>query len=190
MRLLIMPGDGIGPEITAAAMAVTEAASRRFGLALSYDYEEVGFASLEKHGTTLRQEVFERARTYDGIVLGTQSHADYPPPDQGGRNISAAFRVGDTAGYRDGYADGYKNQYKKSFRIGEIVGGSRAYRAGSQAEYRRGYAAGYRSGYERGWTVGKRAGRKDGFNDGYQQGAGQRNKLRNEMRECMRRGTC
>ena len=94
MRLLIMPGDGIGPEITAAAMAVTEAASRRFGLALSYDYEEVGFASLEKHGTTLRQEVFERARTYDGIVLGTQSHADYPPPDQGGRNISAAFRVG------------------------------------------------------------------------------------------------
>ena len=49
-----------------------------------------GFESLKKHGTTLRQEVLERARTYDGIVLGTQSHADYPAPEKGGRNISAA----------------------------------------------------------------------------------------------------
>lgn len=94
MRLLVMPGDGIGPEITAAAMVVAEAANRRFELGLTYDYEDVGFVSLEKHGTTLRQEVLERAKTYDGTVLGTQSHADYPPLEKGGRNISAGFRVG------------------------------------------------------------------------------------------------
>lgn len=94
MRWIVMPGDGIGPEITAAAITVAEAASRKFGLGLSYDYEDVGFASLKKHGTTLRQDLLEKAKRYDGIVLGPQSHADYPPAEKGGRNISSGFRVG------------------------------------------------------------------------------------------------
>jgi 3-isopropylmalate dehydrogenase len=94
MRLIVLPCDGIGPEIVRAAIEVTEAASQKFGLGLTYDYEEVGLESLKKYGTTMRQEVIDRARTYDGIVLGTQSHADYPAPEKGGRNISASFRVG------------------------------------------------------------------------------------------------
>ena len=94
MRLIVMPGDGIGPEIIGAAVDVMSAADTRYGLGLSYDYEDAGFASLEKHGTTLRQEVLERAKDYDGVILGTQSHNDYPPPEEGGRNISASFRVG------------------------------------------------------------------------------------------------
>lgn len=94
MRLIVMPGDGIGPEITAAALLVADAASKRFDLGLSYDHEDVGFVSLKKHGTTLRQDVLERAKSYDGIILGTQSHADYPPVENGGRNISSSFRVG------------------------------------------------------------------------------------------------
>lgn len=94
MRLIVLPCDGIGPEITAAAIEVLEAASLRFGLGLSFDYEEVGFSGLARHGTTLRQEVLDRARHYDGVILGTQSHNEYPTPEKGGRNISAAFRVG------------------------------------------------------------------------------------------------
>ena len=94
MRLYVLPCDGIGPEITKAALEVTEAASQRFALGLTYTYDDVGFVSLEKHGTTLRPDILETARTFDGIILGTQSHADYPAPEKGGRNVSAAFRVG------------------------------------------------------------------------------------------------
>lgn len=94
MKFIVLPGDGIGPEIVAAAVEVLQATDRRFGLGIELDCEEVGFASLRKHGTTLREEVLQRSRGYDGIVLGTQSHADYPAPEQGGRNISAAYRVG------------------------------------------------------------------------------------------------
>ena len=94
MKLLILPGDGIGPEIVDAAVTVLRAADAKYKLGFTYDFEDVGFASLEKHGTTLREEVLARARTYDGIVLGTQSHADYPKPEKGGRNVSAGFRVG------------------------------------------------------------------------------------------------
>lgn len=95
MKLLVLPCDGIGPEIVAASIEVLEAASSRFGLDLSFDYDDVGFVSLEKHGTTLRDSVLDRARQdYDGIILGTQSHADYPAPEKGGRNVSAGFRIG------------------------------------------------------------------------------------------------
>ncbi|MEK8026968.1 MAG: hypothetical protein RLY78_4106 [Pseudomonadota bacterium] len=94
MKLLVLPGDGIGPEIVAAALVVLKAADTRHGLGLSFHHEEVGFTSLARHGTTLREDVLQGARAYDGVILGTQSHADYPAPEQGGRNISAAFRVG------------------------------------------------------------------------------------------------
>lgn len=94
MKFLVLPGDGIGPEIVSSAVDVLKAADRRFGLDIAFTYEDIGFASLKKHGTTLREDVLQGARRFDGILLGTQSHADYPAPEQGGRNISGAFRVG------------------------------------------------------------------------------------------------
>jgi 3-isopropylmalate dehydrogenase len=94
MKILVLPCDGIGPEIVAAALEVLNAADEKFKLGLALDFDLVGFDSLSKYDTTLRQEVLDRARTCDGVILGTQSHADYPPPDQGGRNVSAGFRIG------------------------------------------------------------------------------------------------
>lgn len=94
MKFLVLPCDGIGPEIIAASMSALEAVNEQHGLGLEFDYEDVGFKSLELHGTTLRDEVLEKARHYDGVILGTQSHADYPAPEKGGRNVSAGFRIG------------------------------------------------------------------------------------------------
>ncbi|WP_261881600.1 isocitrate/isopropylmalate dehydrogenase family protein [Vibrio pelagius] len=94
MKFIVLPGDGIGPEIVNASINVLNAVDQKFGLDLTLDYEHVGFESLNKYGTTLRQEVLEKAKSYDGIILGTQSHADYPKPEQGGRNVSAGFRIG------------------------------------------------------------------------------------------------
>ncbi|HAF53002.1 MAG TPA: 3-isopropylmalate dehydrogenase, partial [Leclercia adecarboxylata] len=94
MRILVLPCDGIGPEITSAAVTVLNSLDKAFGLGFEFDYQDVGFKSLEKYGTTLRQESLDKAKTYDGIILGTQSHADYPVPEKGGRNVSAGFRIG------------------------------------------------------------------------------------------------
>ena len=93
MRIFVTPCDGIGPEITAATMEVLKATDAAFGLGLEYHFEDTGFTSLEKFGTTLRDETIERARTFDGIILGPQSHMDYPARDKGGVNVSAGFRV-------------------------------------------------------------------------------------------------
>jgi isocitrate/isopropylmalate dehydrogenase len=93
MKLLVLPGDGIGPEITRATLAVLATADRRFALDLSIETMDIGFAALERTGTTLPDGVLERARQVDGIILGPISHLDYPARDKGGVNVSAAFRV-------------------------------------------------------------------------------------------------
>lgn len=94
MRILVLPGDGIGPEIVSAALVTLSAAQKKLGFEIALETDLVGFDSLKKFGTTLRDEVLERARVCEGVILGTQSHADYPPPEQGGRNVSAGFRIG------------------------------------------------------------------------------------------------
>ena len=93
MKLLVLPGDGIGPEITAATLGVLDAVQKKFGIAFEVEKREVGLGALRKHGTTLPEGTLERAREADGIVLGPISHLDYPPVEKGGINISAAFRV-------------------------------------------------------------------------------------------------
>ena len=93
MDILVLAGDGIGPEITEATLQVLRAADRRFGVGLRFEQREIGFAALAKSATTLPDEVLERARRADGILLGPISHLDYPPRDKGGVNVSAAVRV-------------------------------------------------------------------------------------------------
>jgi 3-isopropylmalate dehydrogenase len=93
MKLLVLPGDGIGEEITRATVQVLERADELFGLGLTLEHEEIGFASLERHGTTLTDDVLEQAKHSNGIILGPISHLDYPARDAGGVNVSATFRV-------------------------------------------------------------------------------------------------
>lgn len=93
MKLLVLPGDGIGLEITEATLSVLDAVSHRFGLGIDYEHRDIGFAAYEKHGTTLPDGILARAREVDGVILGPISHLDYPPRDKGGVNISAEFRV-------------------------------------------------------------------------------------------------
>ncbi|MDA0301470.1 MAG: isocitrate/isopropylmalate family dehydrogenase, partial [Chloroflexi bacterium] len=93
MRIVVLPGDGIGPEIMKATIAVLDAVDAKHGLGLSYERHDIGFATLNTIGTTLTDEVVEAARAADGVVLGPVSHQDYPPRAQGGRNPSGDLRI-------------------------------------------------------------------------------------------------
>ncbi|MFC7596384.1 isocitrate/isopropylmalate dehydrogenase family protein [Terrabacter sp. GCM10028922] len=93
MRILVLPGDGIGPEITAATLRVLEAVDERFGLGLQTDVREIGLASLAEQGTTLPGDVLDLVTEVDGTVLGPVSHYDYPPRADGGINPSAELRT-------------------------------------------------------------------------------------------------
>jgi 3-isopropylmalate dehydrogenase len=93
VKLLVLPGDGIGPEITEATLKVLERASEKFGLGLEWQVEEIGFAALKKHGSTLPDDVMEAARAAPGILLGPVDHLRYPPREKGGLNPSGELRV-------------------------------------------------------------------------------------------------
>ena len=93
MHIVVLPGDGIGPEITAATVKVLEIASDRFKLGLAFEQHDVGFASLKTQGATITPELIETCRAADGMVLGPVSHSDYPPRAEGGINVSSELRV-------------------------------------------------------------------------------------------------
>src|SRR5882672_4244260 len=91
VNLVVMEGDGIGPEITAATLAVVRATDRRFGLGLVYTPVTIGLASLRDNGTTLPDAAVDTARAADGVILGPVDHNAYPPVDKGGINPSGAL---------------------------------------------------------------------------------------------------
>ena len=92
VRIVVMEGDGIGPEITAATLGVLRAADRAFGLGLSFTPVSIGLAALRAHATTLPAAAIEAAAAADGVILGPVSHNDYPPVAQGGLNPSGELR--------------------------------------------------------------------------------------------------
>jgi len=93
MKLLVLPGDGIGPEITDATLTVLKAADRLFKLNLSFEEQQIGLATLKTHGTTMPDGLLGRASEADGIILGPLDQMSYPAREKGGINVSAVFRV-------------------------------------------------------------------------------------------------
>ena len=69
-RILVLPGDGIGPEVVAEALRALEAAAAGAGLALEVEFELVGGASIEARGTPLADGVLARARDCRAVLLG------------------------------------------------------------------------------------------------------------------------
>ena len=69
-RILLLPGDGIGPEVTREAQRVLEAAARRFDLKLEFETGLVGGASIDASGQPLTDDVVATARGCRAILLG------------------------------------------------------------------------------------------------------------------------
>jgi 3-isopropylmalate dehydrogenase len=84
-RIVLLPGDGIGPEIVAAARGLLEALGE-------FELEErlMGGCSIDEHGVALTDEVLEACRRSDAVLLGAvggpkwdTTDPDAPRPEQG-----------------------------------------------------------------------------------------------------------
>jgi 3-isopropylmalate dehydrogenase len=85
-KVILLPGDGIGPEIIAPAVELLRAAGAEF------EYEEhlFGGASIDAHGTALTDEVLAACRAADAVLLAAvggpkwdTTDPDKPRPEQG-----------------------------------------------------------------------------------------------------------
>ncbi len=69
-RIVVLPGDGVGPEVTAAAMAILRAVADVFALDLAFDERPFGGAAIDAHGDPLPEETLRAAQSADAVFLG------------------------------------------------------------------------------------------------------------------------
>ena len=70
INILLLPGDGVGPEVCREAKKIIQAVSERFGLDITLDEDLIGGASIDKYQTPITNEVIFKANSSDAILLG------------------------------------------------------------------------------------------------------------------------
>lgn len=69
-KIVVLPGDGIGPEVTQAAFEVLEVAGKQFGFQLETESFDIGGVSIDRHGSPLTDEVLAECQKVDAVFLG------------------------------------------------------------------------------------------------------------------------
>ena len=69
-HICVLPGDGIGPEVTAQALRVLDAVGRKFGHTFTRQEALIGGAAIDAAGRPLTEETLKACREADAVLLG------------------------------------------------------------------------------------------------------------------------
>ncbi|MDP2181277.1 MAG: 3-isopropylmalate dehydrogenase [Actinomycetota bacterium] len=90
LRICLIPGDGIGPEITAEAVKVLDVLGARHGVAFEYERALLGGVAIDETGSPLPEETLRVAKRADAVLLAAiggpkwdTTDPDKPRPEQG-----------------------------------------------------------------------------------------------------------
>jgi 3-isopropylmalate dehydrogenase len=78
--ILVLPGDGIGPEVTAEGIRTLEVVGRRFEHVFRMTEDVVGGACIDAHGVAIRAETIEAARASDAVLFGAVGGPKWDDP--------------------------------------------------------------------------------------------------------------
>ena len=70
LKIAVLPGDGIGPEITQTALEVTKAIAQKFGHQLTYEFGIVGACAIDKTGNPYPEETHALCMKSDAVLFG------------------------------------------------------------------------------------------------------------------------
>lgn len=76
-HILIVPGDGIGQEVTRVGKKVLEKIAAKYGHEFTYDEALIGHVAIEATGDPLPEETLTKMRASDAILFGAVGHAKY-----------------------------------------------------------------------------------------------------------------
>lgn len=76
-HIAVLPGDGIGPEVTAQAVRVLQAVCDRYDHTFTYSYADVGAIAIERHGDPLPEATLDTCLGADAILFGAIGHPRY-----------------------------------------------------------------------------------------------------------------
>lgn len=76
-HILVVPGDGIGQEVTQVGKKALEKIAEKFGHEFTYDEALIGHVAIEATGEPLPDETLVKMRASDAILFGAVGHAKY-----------------------------------------------------------------------------------------------------------------
>ncbi len=76
-QIVVIPGDGIGPEVTEQSIKVLNAVAETFGHQFQYTYGLMGAVAIDKTGTPLPYETLEACQDGDAVLFGAIGHPKY-----------------------------------------------------------------------------------------------------------------
>ncbi|MFL5274802.1 MAG: 3-isopropylmalate dehydrogenase, partial [Anaeromyxobacteraceae bacterium] len=79
-RIVVLPGDGIGPEVTAEAVKVLKLVAERFGHELQFTERLMGGCSIDRHGTSLTDETLADCKASSAVLLGAVGGPKWDDP--------------------------------------------------------------------------------------------------------------
>ena len=79
-KIVVLPGDGIGPEVTTQAVRVLEAVARKGGHAFEFEERLMGGCSIDAHGTALTDEVLRACQASSAVLLGAVGGPKWDDP--------------------------------------------------------------------------------------------------------------
>ncbi|WP_029421024.1 3-isopropylmalate dehydrogenase [Alicyclobacillus macrosporangiidus] len=68
--IVVLPGDGIGPEVTREAVRLLETVGERFGHTFHFEYAKLGGVAIDETGTPLPDETLQACLKSDAVLLG------------------------------------------------------------------------------------------------------------------------
>ena len=92
-RIATIPGDGVGPEVVAAARRVVDAAGARFGFDVAWSEFLVGGAAIDAFGVAIRPEDVDACGAADAILLGAVGGPKWSDPSASVRPEQALFAL-------------------------------------------------------------------------------------------------
>jgi 3-isopropylmalate dehydrogenase len=79
-NIMVLPGDGIGPEVTAEAVKVLGAVEKRFGHEFSLKEDLAGGAAVDQYGIAVRDETLDAAKRSDAVLFGAVGGPKWDDP--------------------------------------------------------------------------------------------------------------
>ncbi|HSL76196.1 MAG TPA: 3-isopropylmalate dehydrogenase [Candidatus Limnocylindrales bacterium] len=92
-RVVAIPGDGVGPEVTQAARRVLDAAGDRFGFVIDWTEVVAGGAAIDAYGVAIRPDDVDVCRAADAILLGAVGGPKWSDPSAAVRPEQALFAL-------------------------------------------------------------------------------------------------
>jgi 3-isopropylmalate dehydrogenase len=92
-RVATIPGDGVGPEVVAAARRVLDAAGAAFGFEIEWSEHLVGGAAIDTYGVPIRDEDLAACGSADAILLGAVGGPKWDDPNARVRPEQALFAL-------------------------------------------------------------------------------------------------